>query len=125
MAPSPTSPDTAHGVLEALQALPIGMHVTIGVGLIAGLMLWLFGRRVIRPVFVVVGMAAGAGIGLLLTPTLGLPAIGPLAPPYVGLAAGSVVGLIAAAILFRMTMAVAAAAVLAIAGVLSAGIYLD
>lgn len=124
MSPEPTIPTTSR-VLEALQALPVGTHLAIGGGLVAGLMLWVFGRKVMKPAFAVVGMVVGGLIGLLLTPAAGIPAIGPAEPPYVGLAIGAALGLGVAAVLFRFLMAAAAGIVLAVAGVLAAGVWID
>ncbi|MFG0282890.1 MAG: hypothetical protein ACF8R7_00570 [Phycisphaerales bacterium JB039] len=109
--------------LEALSALPVGAHLTVGVALLIGLALWLFGRKLAKPAFALVGSLLGAVAGLLLLPALGTPPIADIPSPYLGLGAGAVVGLIIAGFVFRFTMALASAGVVGLAALLISSIY--
>jgi len=95
-----------------------------GVGLIAGLILWLLGGRVLRPVTVVLGGAAGALLGSLVAPALLTSPLQGIPPPLAGGAVGGVLGLVAAAAFFRFAMAGAGLTVFGAVGVLAAGAWL-
>lgn len=114
----------ATGQEGTLNSLPLAAHVLAATGLIAGLILWVMGRRVLRPIFCILGCLAGAGTGFFLmaqaTDTMfGIPS------PYIGLGIGSVLGLAAAIMLFRFAVAIATGVALGLAGVLIAAAYLN
>ncbi len=111
-------------LIDALRSLPIGIHAAATVGLITGLVLWVFGRRVIHPAFGLVGMTLGGAFGFLAAPTLGVPAIEGVDPSLTGLIGGAVVGLIAAVLLFRVVLAVLASTCIGAAAVLGAMLVL-
>ncbi len=58
---------------DLLADLPPGWVIVAGAGLLAGLLLWAFGHRVLKPAFMVAGMAVGAGIGFAVAVALKLP----------------------------------------------------
>ncbi|MCB9844841.1 MAG: hypothetical protein H6811_02480 [Phycisphaeraceae bacterium] len=93
--PSPASgsdfsPTTAHGV--------------VALGLLAGLMLWIFGGRVVRPAFAALGVLVGGALGFLLLPLTGDDQVLGIPTAYAGLGAGCVAGLVASVLLFRAAM---------------------
>lgn len=96
-------------LVKAIQALPWGVHLVVLGALVAGVVLWLFGRRVVKPATALVLAAFGAGIGFIMLPSVGQGAMS----PYLGLIAGVVVGLIAGFILERFTTAATFGGVLA------------
>ncbi len=112
------------GLLAAVAALPLGLHLLAGAGFVAGLILWLAGGRVLQPAFVVLGSLAGAGVGGLVMPTVhdgpvfGVPSV------YAGIAAGVVLGLVLSVVLFKLALAVSSGVVFAGLGIIVAIIML-
>ena len=117
--------ETAEQLLGSLQSLPLGVHAAAFIGLAAGLALWLAGRRLIKPAFLVLGVALAGTIGFFLAPAFGHDAYFGYPSPYVGLGVGALVGLVGSAVLFRFTMAIASGASVAIAACLGAAVYLN
>jgi hypothetical protein len=111
-------------LVSSLQALPIGVHVVLGIGLAAGVVLWLAGQKVVRPIFAVIGLVLGAALGFFLAPLLAIEPVHDIPTPYLGMGAGALVGLGTSVALFRFAMAIGAAAVVAIAGMLGTATYL-
>ncbi len=104
---------------------PIELHALLGIAILAGVGLWLFGARLAKPMFLVLGFVIGATLGFVLLPAFGPDVIEGVPSPYIGFAGGSVLGMIASAIVFRFTIALAAAGVFAVAGVLASSLYID
>lgn len=88
---------------DALQSLPWLVNVPVALALIAGLILWLAGRRLIRPVTILVGLGLGGLVGFLVLPIL-MP--GFALSPYLGLAAGAAGGLTVALLLYQVATAI-------------------
>ncbi|MEO0511284.1 MAG: hypothetical protein AAF108_00080 [Planctomycetota bacterium] len=82
----------------------------VGGSLLGGLVLWAAGKKMVRPVFGLVGAAAGGLLGAVLLPATGLGAQLPvsLPPTWVGLAAGAIVGILFALAAFRFSLAIIA-----------------
>ncbi|MEL7472822.1 MAG: hypothetical protein AAGK04_05835 [Planctomycetota bacterium] len=108
-----------------IQDWPLETIAIPGVVLIAGVVLWAAGSKLIRPVFAVLGLALGAGVGYLTLPLLGWQTLFGLDSPIAGLIVGGVVGLTLALLLYRLTMGIAAGTALAFAAALAAGVYLN
>ncbi|XVJ58559.1 MAG: hypothetical protein HEQ23_03815 [Tepidisphaera sp.] len=111
--------------LAAAQTLPLGVHLLVGAGFVAGMILWLAGGRVVQPAFVVLGSLGGAWIGAMVVPGVvntatifGLPSV------YAGLAGGLIAGLIISLVAFKIAMGVSAAVVFAAIGIVGATITL-
>lgn len=121
VAPAPIAigPSPATGV----QGLPMGVHATAVAGLIAGLLLWSLGGRMIKIAMALFGTAFGAGVGAMLVPTLGLTSVAGFPAHLVGLVGGAVVGLVAAFFLFRFAMVLAGAGVVGAAAALAGLVY--
>lgn len=90
-------------LVEGIQNLPWGVHGIIALAFCAGIVLWLCGRSVLKPVVVMLGAAVGAALGFVLLP---LWASGTGVSPYVGLAAGLAIGLISSLMLYTLFTAV-------------------
>lgn len=108
----------------AVRDLPFAVHGVILIGLIAGLVLWIFGRRVIHVAFGGIGLALGGAFGFLSAPALGVPEIAPFSAPYVGLFAGCIIGLVGAIVMYRIVLAVSAGVCVSLAAVLIAAVGL-
>lgn len=112
-------------LIAALQGLPIGMHGGALLALIAGLGLWLFGARFLKPAFGLLGMCVGSLAGAVALPMMGVMQVGSFPSVYVGLAAGAALGLLASCLLFRFALGIASGIVFVVVGVLGASIYLN
>mgnify|MGYP005843395023 CR=1 FL=1 len=114
--------------LTLAQALPEGGSVPLGVALLAGLLLWIMGARVIKPVFFLLGLAIGAFAGTTILPLTGLPTFTPggvtLTPGVTGLIAGGILGSLVSLAMFRLVIAFTSALAFAAAGVVGALIFL-
>jgi uncharacterized membrane protein len=108
-----------------LRSLPAAAHILVALGLGAGLVLWLCGRVVLRPLFGVFGALIGGAVGFLALPGVGQETVFGFPSPYAGLVIGGVIGLVLAIVLYRFALAIAMALVLGLVAVLAAGVYLD
>lgn len=86
--------------------------------------MWLFGKRLLRPLFAFLGIVAGGICGMLLFPMLAPAEVFGTPSPYVGLMAGLALGLVAAVVLFRVSVGLTTATAAALMGVLVAGTVL-
>ncbi len=98
-----------------LAALEPGARGTLVGLMVAGVLLVLFGARLLRPAVVVAAMAVGF-LGAVVTARAMLPAV----PLWAAAATGAVAGLVAGAMLYRVAVGLAAATVGATAGALVA-----
>jgi hypothetical protein len=90
--------------IQAIQSQPWGIHLVVGSLLIFGLLLWVFGRRLLRPLAALIGGGLGGVTGYVLLPTT-FPDSG--LSPYFGMLAGLVIGLLLALFLFKVATAAA------------------
>lgn len=124
-------PLTTTQSLQALtlaQNLPEGGSVPLFFLLAGGMMLWLFGAKIVKPVFFIFGLAVGGFVGTTIIPLTGLPAfeLGGFAitPGITGLIAGAIIGGLVMLAMFRMVITITAAIAFAAAGLLGAMVYL-
>ncbi len=110
------------------QSLPEGGSVPLGVALLAGLLLWIMGARVIKPVFFLFGLAIGAFVGTTLMPLIGFPSfeVGgvTISPSLVGLICGGIIGSLCSLAMFRLVIAFTSALAFAAAAVVGSLIFL-
>jgi len=105
--------------------LPLEAHAGVALLLIAGLALWLFGGKVVKPLFAVIGLALGGLVGLFVVPALGLAEIAGAPASLVGMGIGAVIGLVIALVLLKVAVIFSAGLGFAVAGFLGATIYLQ
>jgi len=103
-----------------LDALPWGAHALAAAALVAGLIMWLNGRRFVKPLYALLFALGGAAIGFAGPSALGLHA-----DPYLGLGIGLLVGFLVSAIVYRFTMALTLAGVAAVAAPLLAAAVIN
>jgi hypothetical protein len=92
-----------------LDQMPAAGQAVLVALLTLGLLIWLFGRKLIKPLCVLLGLLAGSAAGLAIAHALGSSLL------IVWSAAGGVIGGLLAWLLFRVWMGGALAIVLAIA----------
>ncbi len=109
---------------SSVQNLPWVAHAVVAVALIAGVIMWLSGGKLLKPIFCVIGALAGGSIGFLLAPTATASVFG-VPSPYVGLGMGALIGFVAGVSLFRFAVAIATGLAFAIAGLLISSTYLN
>ena len=110
------------------QTLPQGGTVPLAVALVAGIILWLFGAKLVKPVFLLLGLAAGGFVGAILLPMTGIPPFDlasiTLSPGVTGVLIGGVIGALVALALFRVVITMTAALAFAAAGLMGALVFL-
>jgi hypothetical protein len=99
----------AASAAAGLDALPWGAHALAAAALVAGLIMWLSGRKFVRPLYALLFALLGAAIGFA-----GPSAVGVHTDPYLGLGIGLLVGFLISAIVYRFTMALTLAGVAAV-----------
>jgi hypothetical protein len=82
--------------------IPWMLQVTLGLTVLAGIVLWVSGRRVLKPTVGFIAAGAGALLGLLAVPALA-PDAG--VSPLVGCLGGWVIGLLSGILLYRPCVA--------------------
>lgn len=124
-------PLTTTQSLQALtlaQNLPEGGSVPLFFLLAGGMMLWLFGAKIVKPVFFIFGLAIGGFVGTTIIPLTGLPPFNlagfSITPGITGLVAGAIIGGLVMLAMFRMVITITAAIAFAAAGLLGAMVYL-
>ena len=92
-------------------------------------MLWLFGAKIVKPVFFIFGLSIGGFVGTTILPLTGLPpfdlAGSNITPGVTGLIAGAIIGGLVMLAMFRMVITLTAALAFAAAGLLGAMVYLS
>lgn len=94
---------------------PVALAVAAAV---AGLVMWLFGAGIVRPVVRLITVLAAAFVGYALFPRLGVDA-----PQWLGAAGGGIAGLILSGLVFRATTALLLAAMMALAAPAAVGVF--
>ncbi len=106
--------DQVNDITQAISELPAGGMIPVGLALIAGLLLWAAGRRILRVTFVATGFVFGCTVGWLVGELLGL-GMEIVVPTLVG----GVVFACVAGLASRLVVAVALALTLGIAAPLA------
>ncbi len=102
----------AQAAAESAETLPLpwGAEAIAGAGLIAGVLLWLWGRKLVKPLYALVfGVGAGL-IGFTGPAMLGLPV-----DPNILMIALAIFGVIVGLVVFRITMGITLGVVLGFA----------
>jgi HAMP domain-containing protein len=122
-APGTTPPDPSGAPLPTLPNftdIPWGAYmIPLGV-LLAGLVLWIAGRKVVKPITSAVFGLIGATVGYLVVGPM--PAAANLAPLWAWTFGFLALGLILGAVLYRFAMSMAMGLTLAAAGLLTAAV---
>lgn len=125
---APNLATLSHTSLTLGQNLPEGGSVPLFFLLAGGMMLWLFGAKIIKPVFMIFGIGIGGFVGTTILPLTGLPAfdIGgfTMTPGITGLLAGAIIGALVMLAMFRLVITLTAAIAFAAAGLLGAMVFL-
>jgi F0F1-type ATP synthase assembly protein I len=101
---------------------PAAVLVALAAVVVGGVV-WLFGGKLLKPAFILIGGVIGSAIGAVYTPSL-IQTIGGLPAAYPGMAVGLIIGMILSVVLFRFAMATMTAGIIGAAGILTAVIAL-
>lgn len=110
------------------QTLPEGGMISLVIGLVAGLALWLAGVKIVRGVFLALGAAVGSFAGAVIMPLTGMPALTlgsvSLTPGFTGLIVGGIIGALVAMAMLRLVVIITAAGSMAVVGAMAALVFL-
>ena len=124
--PLENEPETiAQEAFSIVQALPIEAHAAVGILLIVGLGLWLFGGKIIKPMFGIAGLVLGGLVGLIALPAFGVESIGGAPGPLIGMAIGAVIGFVITLMMLKAAIVFAAGLGFAAVGFLGGTVYLS
>lgn len=110
---------------SALQSVPGALHLPMVVALVTGVVLLLFGGKVLRSAFIILGGILGAVMGSLLLPNFVADRVFNVPSPLIGLGAGAILGGIMAVSVFRLALGICSAGTLGVLATLIAGVYLS
>lgn len=110
----------AQQAAQGLEAHPWAVHSAVGVVFAFGIVLWLFGKKLMRTGFVLIGLFAGALIGHLLPPELHIAS-----EPLLMVGIGAVMGAILGWLCFRIFVAHCLGTVLSIVSVVGVTVWMQ
>lgn len=122
---NPETLDQVNQIVAAIQEHKLWAHSGLIALLIAGAMLWISGRRVLKPTFAVLGALAGGFLGNAIVPGMGIDSMFGLSGGMAGAAVGGALGALAAILIFRVAIGVLAATVVGGLAVLAASIFIQ
>jgi hypothetical protein len=105
--------------------LPLAAHMAVALAMGAGVLLWLSGRTVFRPLLGAFGAVFGALIGFFLVPNLLPPVVFDIPSPFWGMGVGAALGLTAGIVLYRFAVATGMGLVFAVTALLTTGILIN
>lgn len=124
--PLENEPETiAQEAFSIVQALPIEAHAGVGILLIVGLGLWLFGGKIIKPMFGIAGLVLGGLVGLIALPAFGVESIAGTSSALIGMAIGAVIGFVITLMMLKVAIVFAAGLGFAAVGFLGGTVYLS
>lgn len=115
--------NNAAGFLQHLQGFdpatsPVSMPAIVGIALACGLVLWLFGKQVLKPIIAILGGAWGSAIGILAPTWFGISMIGSVPASLVGMGVGALLGALIGVALYRTLVTFTTGLALGMAGLL-------
>ncbi len=122
---NPETLDQVNQIVAAIQEHKLWAHSGLIALLIAGAMLWISGRRVLKPTFAVLGALAGGFLGNAVVPGLGIDSMFGVSGGMAGAAVGGTLGALAAILIFRVAIGVLAATVVSGLAILAASIFIQ
>ena len=122
---NPETLDQVNQIVAAIQEHKLWAHSGLIALLIAGAMLWISGRRVLKPTFAVLGALAGGFLGNAIVPGMGIDSMFGLSGGMAGAAVGGALGALAAILIFRVAIGVLSATVVGGLAVLAASIFIQ
>jgi len=106
-----------------LERLPWEAHAVTALGLVVGVVLWLFGRKLIKAAVGGTFALAGAMIGLIVLPQLLGAALWSVDSAYIGLAAGGLLGLGLGLTILKWAVVASSGASFALIGLVASMVY--
>ncbi|PHQ79697.1 MAG: hypothetical protein COB69_07420 [Phycisphaera sp.] len=122
------NPDTleqVNQIVAAIQEHPLWAHAGLITLLVAGVLLWVSGRRVLKPIFAVLGALAGGFLGHAIVPGMGIDSMFGISGNLAGAAVGGAMGALAAILIFRVAIGILSSLVVGGLAVLGASIFIQ
>jgi ElaB/YqjD/DUF883 family membrane-anchored ribosome-binding protein len=110
---------------QAIADLPPAAHILVAATLGVGLVMWLFGQRLLRPMFGALGAVTGSLMGFFLAPALLPPSVFDVPSPYLGAAVAGILGLVVGVLIFRFAVGIGMALVSGLAALLITGTLIN
>lgn len=111
---------TADRAFALIEGLPFEAHAIMGAALVSGLLLWLWGRALLKPAAGLLGVAAGAFTGLFLAPAFGVDAVFGVPVWVICMVAGGALGLSIALLALRIAVVGLSSVAFGLAGLMIA-----
>lgn len=112
-------------IVAAIQQHPLWGHAGLITLLITGVLLWVSGRRVLKPSFAVIGALAGGFLGQAIVPGMGIDSMFGVPGDIAGAAVGGTLGALAAILIFRVAIGVLSASVVGALAILGASVFIQ
>lgn len=112
-------------IVAAIQEHPLWGHAGLIALLVTGVLLWVSGRRVLKPSFAVIGALAGGFLGQAVVPGLGIDSMFGVSGEIAGAAVGGTLGALAAILIFRVAVGVLSASVVGGLALLGASVFIQ
>mgnify|MGYP007080398440 CR=1 FL=1 len=109
----------ASGAASAAVQIPVGMC------LLGGILLTLFGTRLLKPLYVLIFAAAIGTLCSLLAPNFISDRVAGVPSPVIGVGVGAMLGSLLAVLTFRFALSLTTAATLGVVAFLGAAVYLS
>lgn len=112
-------------IVAAIQEHPLWGHAGLIALLVTGVLLWVSGRRVLKPSFAVIGALSGGFLGQAVVPGLGIDSMFGVSGEIAGAAVGGTLGALAAILIFRVAVGVLSASVVGGLALLGASVFIQ
>lgn len=112
-------------IVAAIQEHPLWSHAGLITLLVSGVLLWVSGRRVMKPIFGVLGALVGGFLGHAIIEGMDIETMFGVPGEFVGVGIGAAIGLLSAVLIFRLALGVFAAFTLGGLAVLAASVFIQ
>ena len=111
--------------IALVQGLPVEAHLALAAAFLGGLVLWAAGAKVLKPIFALLGVLAGAFVGIIVAGALELGTVGGVGGWLIAMGIGGVIGLVSTLSLLKLAIVFTAAASFALVGASAALVYVQ
>ena len=111
--------------LMASGAASAAVQIPVGMCLLGGILLTLFGTRLLKPLYVLIFAAAIGTLCSLLAPNFMSDRVAGVPSPVIGVGVGAMLGSLLAVLTFRFALSLTTAATLGVVAFLGAAVYLS
>jgi len=117
--------DAADRAFALIEGLPIEAHAIMAAALVSGVLLWLWGKALLKPAVGLLGVSIGAFTGLFLAPAFGVADVFGVPIWAVSIVAGGVAGLAVSLLTLKIAVVGLSSAAFGLAGLLGSIAYVS